>query len=52
MRRWACRLIIKLIAKQHGGDVDTSRDSEYADWGDLRQTIDEFLAAAVPSADG
>ena len=39
------RLIMKLIAKQQGGDTDTSRDHEYTDWDDLTRFVEEFLAA-------
>jgi len=39
------RLIMKLIARQQGGDTDTSRDHEYTDWDDLARFVDEFLAA-------
>ncbi len=40
------RLIMKLIAKQHGGDTDTTHDHEYTDWDDLTRFVEEFLAAA------
>lgn len=39
------RLIMKLIAKQQGGDTDTSHDHEYTDWQDLTRFVEEFLAA-------
>lgn len=45
------RLIMKLIAKQQGGDTDTSHDHEYTDWDDLTRFVDEFLAA-VPLREG
>lgn len=40
------RLIMKLIAKQQGGDTDTTHDHEYTDWNDLTRFVEEFLAAA------
>ena len=40
------RLIMKLIAKQHGGDTDTTHDHEYTDWDDLTRFVEEFLAVA------
>jgi menaquinone-dependent protoporphyrinogen oxidase len=39
------RLIMRLIAKQQGGDTDTSRDHEYTDWDDLTRLVEEFLKA-------
>jgi menaquinone-dependent protoporphyrinogen oxidase len=39
------RLIMKLIAKRQGGDMDTSRDHEYTDWGALTRFVENFLAA-------
>jgi menaquinone-dependent protoporphyrinogen oxidase len=39
------RLIMKLIARQQGGDTDTSHDHEYTDWDSLARFVDEFLAA-------
>jgi len=38
------RLIMKLIARQQGGDTDTSHDYEYTDWDDLTRFVEEFLA--------
>ena len=45
------RLIMKLIAKQQGGDTDTSHDHEYTDWNELTRFVDEFLAA-IPLQEG
>jgi menaquinone-dependent protoporphyrinogen oxidase len=42
---------MKLIAKQQGGDTDTSHDHEYTDWDDLTRFVDEFLAA-IPLREG
>ena len=39
------RLVMKLIARQQGGDTDTSQDHEYTDWEDLKRFVEEFLAA-------
>jgi menaquinone-dependent protoporphyrinogen oxidase len=39
------RLIMKLIAKQQGGDTDTSHDHEYTDWDDLTRFVEEFVSA-------
>lgn len=39
------RLIMKLIARQQGGDTDTSHDHEYTDWEVLTRFVEEFLAA-------
>ena len=33
---WFIRLVMKRIARQAGGDTDTSRDYEYTDWNSLR----------------
>jgi len=46
------RLIMKLIARQQGGDTDTSRDHEYTDWDDLTRFVEEFLAATPVQAGG
>jgi menaquinone-dependent protoporphyrinogen oxidase len=40
------RLIMRMIAKQRGGDTDTSKDTEYTNWDDVEAFVDEFLAAA------
>lgn len=45
------RLVMKMIARQQGGDVDTSRDFEYTDWNALQRFVDAFVAA-VPAARG
>jgi menaquinone-dependent protoporphyrinogen oxidase len=44
------RLIMKLIARQHGGDADTMHDHEYTDWEDLTRFVEEFLAASRRSS--
>jgi menaquinone-dependent protoporphyrinogen oxidase len=46
------RLIMKLIARQQGGDTDTSRDHEYTDWDALTRFVDEFLAGIASPAPG
>jgi menaquinone-dependent protoporphyrinogen oxidase len=38
------RLIMKLIARQRGGDTDTSRDYEYTEWDELGRFVEEFVA--------
>jgi menaquinone-dependent protoporphyrinogen oxidase len=38
------RLVMRLIARQAGGDTDTSRDYEYTDWEALDRFVDEFAA--------
>lgn len=43
------RLVMKMIARQQGGDTDTSRDFEYTDWNALQRFVDRFVAA-VPAA--
>jgi menaquinone-dependent protoporphyrinogen oxidase len=40
-KRW----IMRRIARQQGGDTDTSRDHEYTEWDDLARFVDGFLAA-------
>lgn len=37
------RFVMKWIARQAGGDTDTSRDFEYTDWKALDHLVDEFL---------
>lgn len=49
---WITRWMMKRIARQAGGDTDTSRDFEYTDWADLRAFAEEFgrsVAAAGPA---
>jgi menaquinone-dependent protoporphyrinogen oxidase len=47
------RWVMKLMAKQAGGDTDTSRDYEYTDYGALDRLADELAAqlgdAAAPA---
>jgi menaquinone-dependent protoporphyrinogen oxidase len=40
------RLIMKRIARQAGGDTDTSRDYEYTDW----KSLDEFVCGIAEAA--
>jgi menaquinone-dependent protoporphyrinogen oxidase len=42
------RFIMKCIAKESGGDTDTSKDFEYTDWAALDRFVYEF-AAEIPS---
>lgn len=42
------RLVMRLIAKQHGGDADTSRDHEYTDWNAVTAFVERFLASTPP----
>jgi menaquinone-dependent protoporphyrinogen oxidase len=39
------RLVMKRIAKQAGGDTDTSRDYDYTDWAALDRLVDELVPA-------
>lgn len=41
------RFVMKLIAREQGGDTDTSRDYEYTDWGQVRQFAHDVLAHAA-----
>jgi len=41
--RWAMR---RIVAKA-GGDTDTSRDYEYTDWDDLKQTVETLYRETV-----
>jgi menaquinone-dependent protoporphyrinogen oxidase len=41
------RLIVRLLAKRHGGETDASRDHEYTDWDDLTRFVDEFVVATA-----
>jgi len=43
------RFVMKQIAKQSGGDTDTSRDYVYTNWEGLDRFIDEF-AKEIPAA--
>ena len=47
--------MMKRIARQMGGDTNTSRDYVYTDWEKLRRDVDAFLdrlpagASALPA---
>ncbi|HEX6996288.1 MAG TPA: menaquinone-dependent protoporphyrinogen IX dehydrogenase [Gammaproteobacteria bacterium] len=41
---WLKRMLMKHIARQEGGDTDTSRDFEYTDWGDVDRFAEAFLS--------
>lgn len=41
---WFRRFAMKMIARQHGGDTDTTRDFEYTDWAALTRFAQEFVA--------
>jgi menaquinone-dependent protoporphyrinogen oxidase len=40
------RLVMRLIAKHHARDTDTSCDHEYTDWDDVEAFVEQFLAEA------
>ena len=42
LKRW----IMKRIARDAGGDTDTSKDHEYTDWKAVDQFVQQFLAQA------
>jgi menaquinone-dependent protoporphyrinogen oxidase len=41
------RFIMRRIAAQAGGDVDTSRDYEYTDWGAVDRFASQFAADSI-----
>ena len=41
------RFMMRRIAEQEGGEVDTSKDHEYTDWDDVAAFVDEYLAATA-----
>lgn len=41
---WLKRQLMRMIAKQNGGDTDTSRDVEYTDWDEVRRWTEAFCA--------
>jgi menaquinone-dependent protoporphyrinogen oxidase len=41
----AKRWIMKRIAKQTSGDLDTSRDYEYTNWGAVKLFVEDFLSS-------
>jgi menaquinone-dependent protoporphyrinogen oxidase len=41
------RLIMKRIARQAGGDTDTSRDYDYTDWAALDRLVGELATSAT-----
>jgi menaquinone-dependent protoporphyrinogen oxidase len=43
------RVVMRMIARQRGQSTDTSKDTEYTDWNDVEEFVDEFLAnAGIP----
>jgi menaquinone-dependent protoporphyrinogen oxidase len=44
------RFVMKLIAREEGGDTDTSRDYEYTDWNAVREFVREVMAQARTKA--
>jgi menaquinone-dependent protoporphyrinogen oxidase len=44
------RLIMKLLARQHGSDTGTTHDHEHTDRIDLTRFVEELLAAVPPMA--
>ena len=36
---------MKLIAKNQGGDTDSLRDHDSANWDDLKHVVEKFVAA-------
>jgi len=46
------RLVMRLIAKYHGGDTDTLLDHEYTDWNALTRFVQDFLAGAQVKKSG
>lgn len=49
---WFKRLVMKRIARQAGGNTDTSRDWVYTDWKDLDHTVLAFAATVAPAFSG
>ena len=43
------RPIMKRIARQAGGDTDTSKDYDYTDWKSLDEVVDELTSSLAPS---
>ncbi|MBS1707927.1 MAG: protoporphyrinogen oxidase [Armatimonadetes bacterium] len=46
---WFKRVVMRVIAKSHGGDTDTHRDHVYTDWSRLRQFVVDFERAHLPA---
>ena len=44
---WFKRAVMKHIAAQEGGDVDTSKDFEYTDWAEVGLFADGFFGALL-----
>lgn len=44
------RFVMKLIAREQGGDTDTTRDYEYTDWSEVRRFVHDVLARAAAGA--
>jgi menaquinone-dependent protoporphyrinogen oxidase len=40
---WLKRMVMKSIAAKEGGDVDTSQDFEYTDWGEVTRFAETFF---------
>jgi menaquinone-dependent protoporphyrinogen oxidase len=48
------RIMMKMIARQEGGDTDTSRNYEYTDWSRVEEFTQSFLRqlSGAPAQDG
>lgn len=42
---WMKRMLMKMIVKKNGGDVDTHHDYVYTDWDDLKAVVFSFVGA-------
>lgn len=42
---WMKRMLMKMIVKRNGGDVDTHHDYVYTDWDDLKAVVFSFVGA-------
>lgn len=42
---WMKRMLMKMIVKKNGGDIDTHHDYVYTDWDDLKAVVFAFAGA-------
>ena len=44
---WLKRMLMRMISKSQGGDLDMSQDFEYTNWEALKDFVDDFVESKV-----
>jgi menaquinone-dependent protoporphyrinogen oxidase len=43
------RVVMRLIARKHGGDIDRHEDTDFTDWAAVERFVQRFATAVAPS---